>query len=156
MTVPFFSLYAQSEQEKEMGQQILERIAAESGGRVNISIPDDICKDIFAMPKQQPVKRHEKARRGGKMSGYRIQVFSDGRNQSTLHSRAKARGNAIVAKLPKYRGQVYSFSRSPSWYTQVGNFRTSGEASAALAELRRAFPGFASEMRVVRAQIYVK
>lgn len=87
--------------------------------------------------------------------GYRIQVFSDGSNPSTLQSRAKARGNAIVAKFPKYKGQVYSFSSSPNWYTRVGNFKTSEEASKALSELKRAFPSFAGEMRVVKSQVVI-
>jgi hypothetical protein len=60
-----------------------------------------------------------------------------------------------VAKFPKYRGQVYSFSSSPNWYTRIGNFRTSAEASAALQEIKRAFPQFASEMRVVKSQIVI-
>ena len=90
-----------------------------------------------------------------KMEGFRIQVFSDGRNPSTLQARAKARGNAIVAKFPKYRGQVYSFSSSPNWYTRIGNFETSKEASAALAELKRAFPSFAGEMRIVKSPITI-
>lgn len=91
-----------------------------------------------------------------KNQGFRIQVFGDGRNPGTLQARAKARGNAIVAKFPKYRGQVYTFSSSPNWYTRIGNFKTSQEASAALAELKRAFPSFAAEMRVVKSQITVR
>ena len=90
-----------------------------------------------------------------KMSGFRIQVFSDGRNQHSLERRAKARGNAIAARFPKYRGQVYTSSSSPNWYTRIGNFRTQAEAQAAIAELKRAFPQFASEMRVVKSQIVV-
>ena len=90
-----------------------------------------------------------------KMSGYRIQVFSDGRNQNTLESRAKARGNVILSKFPKYKGQIYTFSSSPNWYTRIGNFRTQAEANSALTELKKAFPGFSSEMRVVKSQIIV-
>jgi uncharacterized glyoxalase superfamily metalloenzyme YdcJ len=85
-----------------------------------------------------------------------VQVFSDGRNQTTLEARARARGNAIVAKFPKDRGQVYSFSKSPNWYTRVGNFSTAAEANAALQELKRAFPSFASEMRTVKCDIILK
>lgn len=90
-----------------------------------------------------------------KLSGFRIQVFSDGRNPATLQARARARGNAIVARFPKYKGQVYSFSSSPNWYTRIGNFQTAQEASAALAELKRAFPNFAAEMRVVKSPIVI-
>lgn len=154
LSLPALS-FGQTESGIDNGRKVISRIIMESDSNVLISIPEDIFQDLFSIPRAQ-TKRHEGTRRSGRMSGYRIQVFSDGRNQSTLHSRAKARGNAIIARLPKYRGQVYSFSKSPNWYTQVGNFRTAGEASAALSELRRAFPGFASEMRVVRSQIFLK
>ena len=89
------------------------------------------------------------------MYGYRVQVFSDGRNQGTLEARAKARGSAVLARFPKYRGQVYTYSQSPNWYTRVGNFRSQQEANAALHELKRAFPSFSSEMRVVKCKIVV-
>lgn len=132
-------------------------------------IPDDILKNLVTAPnalkrpgsvvtstssgKTSSAPTVKKKVTPGKMDGYRVQVFSDGRNPQTLQTRAKARGNAIVAKFPKYRGQIYSFSSSPNWYTRVGNFRTQAEASAALAELRRAFPAFAAEMRVVKSVI---
>ena len=90
-----------------------------------------------------------------KTQGFRIQVFSDGQNPQTLQSRARARGNAIVARFPKYRGQVYTFSSSPNWYTRVGNFETQAEASRALGELKAAFPQFAGEMRIVKSPVTI-
>lgn len=135
----------------------VEKIVEESDGNVIIDIPDDILKEILK-EEQKTVQRSTKnnLRPGiNKVDGYRIQIFSDGRHQSSLESRARARGNAVVAKFPKYRGQIYSFSSSPNWYTRVGNFRTSAEATSALTELKRAFPQFANEMRVVRSQIVV-
>lgn len=123
-------------------------------------IPDDIMENLGKNPgslKKSSADTKKSGTPGGikKLEGFRIQVFSDGRNPSTLQARAKARGNAIVARFPKYRGQVYSFSSSPNWYTRVGNFRTQKEASDALAELKRAFPSFAAEMRVVKSSISV-
>lgn len=132
-------------------------------------IPDDIIKNLLTNPsnlkrphvgtgvkKSNPVvSKKGPAPSIMKVQGYRIQVFSDGRNPSTLQSRAKARGNAIVARFPKYRGQVYTFSSSPNWYTRVGNFESQKDAAAALAELKRAFPAFAAEMRVVKSPITV-
>lgn len=88
-------------------------------------------------------------------TGFRIQIFSDGRDQRTLADRARTRSNSVIARFPKYRNQVYSFSKAPNYYTRVGNFRTQKEASAALAELRRAFPSFAGEMRIVKSNIIV-
>lgn len=134
----------------------VEKIESESGGTVSIDIPDNILQEL--LKEEQHVQRKSRVdlKPGiNKLAGFRIQVFGDGHNQHTLESRAKARGNAIVAKFPKYRGQVYSYSSSPNWYTRIGNFRTQAEASSALAELKRAFPQYSSEMRVVKSQIVV-
>lgn len=132
----------------------IEKITEESEGRITFEIPPSILESIL--------QKHN-GRKGGpelktginKIAGYRIQVFSDGRNQSTLESRAKARGGMILSKFPKYKGQIYTFSSSPNWYTRVGNFRTASEANSALTELKKAFPNLSSEMRVVKSQIVV-
>ncbi len=145
---------AQTDEDPERGNPVLE-IMEESNGNVVIDIPESILNQILT-PVETPKKQEPKLRPGiNKMTGYRVQVFSDGRNQGSLEARAKARGSAILARVPKYRGQVYTFSQSPSWYTRIGNFRTQQEANAAMAELKRAFPSFASEMRVVRCKIVV-
>ncbi len=134
----------------------IERIVVESDSNVTIDIPQSILDDLLREQVSKPQKQEQHLRPGiNKMSGFRIQVFSDGRNQHSLERRAKARGNAIAARFPKYRGQVYTSSSSPNWYTRIGNFRTQAEAQAAIAELKRAFPQFASEMRVVKSQIVV-
>jgi len=148
---------AQNISQSETTRNQVEIIEEESEGRINVEAPDDIIESILNPPqeKKPQTPAHRKAV-SGKTMGYRIQVFSDGRNQRSLEARARARGGAIASKFPKYRGQVYTFSRSPNWYTRIGNFRTIGEANAALAELRRAFPAFSSEMRTVKCQILVK
>ena len=151
----FFLLFINSGiKAQEVLNDPIERILTESEGRIVIEVPGSIL---------EPVLQNNIGKRGNnelkpginKVSGYRIQVFSDGRNQNTLEARAKARGNAILAKFPKYKGQIYTFSHSPNWYTRVGNFKTSAEANASLSELKKAFPGFASEMRVVKSQIII-
>lgn len=132
---------------------IVERIQQESNGNVEIEIPASILELI--LKKDSPKPSHEIRPGINKLSGFRIQVFSDGRNQHTLEARAKARGSAILARFPKYRGQIYTYSHSPNWYTRIGNLRTNTEANHALDELKRAFPNYASEMRVVKCQIVV-
>ena len=148
---------AQTVSESAEPANVVEKIEMASEGNIEIDIPKDILDRILR--EYEPKKsgnRNENIRPGiNKLSGFRIQVFGDGRNQHSLESRARARGSAIVAKFPKYRGQVYSYSSSPNWYTRIGNFRTQGEASSALAELKRAFPQYANEMRVVKSQIVV-
>lgn len=149
LTLGILGLKAQS-----IDENPLEKIKNESNGNIDIEIPTNLLELILQNPSGS--KMNSDLKTGiNKLAGYRIQVFSDGRNQTTLESRAKARGNAILAKFPKYKGQIYTFSSSPNWFTRIGNFRTSAEANAALAELKKAFPNFASEMRVVRSQILV-
>lgn len=128
----------------------------ESEGKIVIEIPDDILKNLLTEPTSRRQNGQQHLRPGvNRMAGFRIQVFSDGRHQSTLEARAKARGSAIAARFPKYRGQVYTHSSAPNWYTRIGNFRTQAEAAAALDELKRAFPSFASEMRVVKSNVII-
>lgn len=136
-------------------ENIVERIEAESGGNVIIEIDDDLLDKILTDP-GVAVRKKEVKDPNAQRNGFRIQVFSDGRNQSSLEARAKARGNAIVARFPKYRGQVYTYSSAPNWYTRIGNFRNEEEAQKALDELKRSFPNFSSEMRVVRSKINVR
>lgn len=139
-------------------ENAVEKILSESRGTIIIDIPPSIMRHLMENP-VQPKKtgpRQPVLHKGiNKLSGYRVQIFSDGRNQTTLETRAKARGNAVAARFPKYRGQIYTFSSSPNWYCRIGNFQTEQEASAALAELKRAFPAFGGEMRIVRSPIVV-
>lgn len=143
----------QVKQENEKPNPV-EVIMNESNGNITIDIPESILLPII----QSMGGLHNPGKvvlKPGinRLTGFRIQVFSDGRNQSTLENRAKARGNLILSKFPKYRGQVYTFSNSPNWYTRIGNFRTSEEASNAMSELKQAFPSLSGEMRVVKSPI---
>lgn len=154
---PYAEAFADKERnEADKAENVVSRIEQQSGGNVEIEIPESILELILTVPEPQKHGNSQNVKPGiNKLNGYRIQVFSDGRNQHSLESRAKARGSAILAKFPKYRGQIYSYSSSPNWYTRVGNFRNTSEANAALSELKAAFPAFASEMRVVKCQIVV-
>lgn len=137
----------------------IDSIEYMANGNIEIVIDQNLLEDILEPPQRKKITTTHRApaKKGtiGKVKGYRIQVFSDGRDQRSLEARAKQRGSAIAAKFPKYRGQIYTYSSAPNWITRVGNFRTSSEAQAALSELKSAFPRFAGEMRVVNTQIYV-
>lgn len=139
---------------------VAEAIEQSSHGTISVTIPEDMLRLIInGAPRHAsaaPARPVRPTRQVGKASGWRIQVFADGSNPSTLSARARARGNAVVARFPKYRGQVYTFSTSPNWYCRVGNFRTAAEANAALRELKRAFPAFASEMRTVKCTVILR
>lgn len=134
-------------------ESIVDVIIKQSENTITINIPDNIQEKITT-----PIPRKDQSiTKSGvsKAMGFRIQVFSDGRNQNTLEARAKSRGNSILNKFPKYKGQIYTYSSSPNWYTRIGNFKTRAEANSALTELKKAFPQFANEMRVVKSQIVV-
>lgn len=152
-----FSAVAQTENDPQ--ENNIRQIIAQEEAIAIYDIPEDILNNLNTNPGALKRPGETKKKKGNaavqKKQGYRIQVFGDGRNPSTLQARAKARGNAVVARFPKYRGQVYSFSSAPNWYTRIGNFQTEREASEALAELKRAFPAFAAEMRVVKSPITI-
>ena len=154
VTLAFSGVSLSAWGEKTDKDNVVTKIETESGGNIKIDIPPSILELILTPNASKPSGQEIKPGIN-KLSGFRIQVFSDGRNQHTLEARAKARGSAILAKFPKYRGQIYTYSSSPNWYTRVGNFRTLNDANAALTELKQTFPNYASEMRVVKCQIVV-
>lgn len=163
-----------------ISRNIIEELATESNGTVTVELSASLRKDFFpeiTQPKTESettdntfadkpestttkvaVKKDnadKQAKTPTRTTGYRIQIFSDGRNQETLKSRARARAKQIVSKFPKYNNQVYSFSKAPNYYTRIGNFATRAEANGALNELRRAFPSLAGEMRVVTSEVII-
>lgn len=159
MMFPFVSTAQNAE--KETTNNIVEEIEEESNGNIDITIPDNLLKLVLPETsvdnygETSTTKKSRHLAKPRQTSGFRVQIFSDGRNQRTSRALAQARSNTVLARFPKYRNQIYSFSKAPNWYTRVGNFKTQREANAALSELRRAFPGFAGEMRVVRSNIVI-
>lgn len=150
----------------------MEILTQESDSTVSVVLSPSLVKDfvpetkgdaepeVVADESNARVDDQQSDERPGKKvatrtNGYRIQVFSDGRNQNTLRTRARARAKKIISKFPQYNRQVYSFSKAPYYYTRVGNFATKAEADRALAQLRRAFPEFAGEMRVVSSEVII-
>lgn len=140
------------------GQTCIENIQLVSDGNIEIYIDNKIIDLIFSEPSTQSTGTRKATKKVEKQvnKGYRVQVFGEAGNQATLASRCRARGSMVLAKFPKYRGQLYIFSKSPNWYCRVGNFKTSAEAAKAAAEIRRAFPQFAGEVRTVQSTIVPK
>lgn len=83
-------------------------------------------------------------------TGFRVEVFADN-NVRTAKSNATAKRRNLMARLPQYR--VYLTFQSPYWRVRVGDFRTRGEAEGAMAEIRRLFPSYSSDLRIVRDRI---
>lgn len=85
-------------------------------------------------------------------SGYRVLVFDDN-NPRTARTQAESRHRQMQSEFPNLR--AYVTFNSPYWRVKVGDFRTRGEAEAAMAELRHAFPALAAYMRIVRDKINI-
>ena len=100
---------------------------------------------------EEEAQQHD-TRATNSRSGYRIQVFDDN-NPRTAAAQAKARGRQMEAAFPQYKTYV-SFN-SPYWRVKVGDFRTRGEAEAAMADLREAFPQLGAYLRIVRDRINI-
>lgn len=83
-------------------------------------------------------------------AGYRVQVFDDNNVRSAKHD-AQVRKQQIESRFPEY--PVYVTFNSPYWRVKVGDFKNRGEAEAAMAEIRHAFPAMAKSLRIVRDRI---
>ena len=86
------------------------------------------------------------------MAGFRVQVFSDN-NARTAKNEARSKQRTISSRFPQY--QTYVMYTSPYWRLKVGDFRTQQEANNAADELRKAFPAYSKEIRVVRDRVNI-
>ena len=85
-----------------------------------------------------------------KTAGYRVLVFSDG-NAKTAKNEARSKAQNISSRLPKYR--TYVTYTSPYWRLKVGDFLTRQEAENAADEIKKIFPAYAREVRVVTDRV---
>ena len=121
-----------------------------------INQPDELFKRLVPVIEtkvsdEDDDDREETARpTNGRSAGYRVQVFSDN-NVRTAKAEAASKQRIISARFPQY--QTYVKYTSPYWRLKVGDFRTQQEANAAADELRKAFPAYSKEIRVVRDRI---
>lgn len=79
-------------------------------------------------------------------------MFSDN-NTRTAKTEANSKQRIISSRFPQY--QTYVMYTSPYWRLKVGDFRTQQEATAAADELRKAFPAYSKEIRVVRDRVNI-
>ena len=56
-------------------------------------------------------------------------------------------------KFPQYRS--YITYKAPAWRLRIGDFKTRGEAQAALARIKKIYPNYAREMVIVRDRINI-
>lgn len=88
--------------------------------------------------------------KSGKTVGFRVQVYADN-NARSAKVEARQRERAIGQQFPAY--STYVSYASPYWRLRVGDFPTQYDAEKAASEIRKAFPRYAREVRVVRDRI---
>lgn len=88
--------------------------------------------------------------KGGKTVGYRVQVYADN-NVRSAKSEARNRERAVSSAFPQHA--TYVSYASPYWRLRVGDFHSQYDAEKAAAEIRKTFPRYAREVRVVRDRI---
>lgn len=124
-----------------------------SGTSNVINQPEELLKRLLPVEGVEEESKEEIARPvSGRMAGFRVQVFSDN-NARTAKNEARSKQRIISSRFPQY--QTYVMYTSPYWRLKVGDFRTQQDANAAADELRRAFPAYSKEIRVVRDRVTV-
>lgn len=88
-----------------------------------------------------------------KVSGYRIQVYSDS-NAQKARNQAYAIKRNIESAFSAYR--CYVIFNSPYWRVKVGDFKSKSDADAVAVDIKRRFPAMAHDIRVVRDRINAK
>lgn len=91
--------------------------------------------------------------KGGKTVGYRVQVYADN-NARSAKTEARQRERAVGQAFPEL-GTYVSYV-SPYWRLRVGDFKSQYDAEKTASDLRRTFPRYAKEVRVVRDRINVR
>ena len=119
-----------------------------------INQPEQLTRRLFPVIGVEETELKEEVQRpvDGRMAGFRVQVFSDN-NARTAKNEARSKQRTISSRFPQY--QTYVMYTSPYWRLKVGDFRTQQEANNAADELRKAFPAYSKEIRVVRDRVNI-
>lgn len=145
------SLTASADETAVVTTTIVDHIT--TGTENTVTQPEALLKRLVPIvnPDEDEENRDEPSRPvNGRLAGYRVQVFSDN-NVRTAKAEAASKQRIISARFPQY--QTYVRYNSPYWRLKVGDFKTQQEANAAAEELRKAFPAYSKEIRVVRDRI---
>lgn len=128
----------------------------ENSGHNSVTMPDELYRRMIpvvtAEEDEESSTPTESVITPGHAAGFRVQVFSDN-NTRTAKNEARAKSKMIAARFPQYA--TYVRYTSPYWRLKVGDFRSQQDANEAAEELRKAFPAFGKEIRVVRDRINI-
>ncbi len=101
----------------------------------------------------QGAAEDNKPKKKGVQPGYRVLVFADN-NARTAKNRANTVARRVAGAVPGQR--TYVVYESPYWRMKLGDFTTREDAEKAATLLRRKFPSYASEVRVIRDRVVIR
>lgn len=114
--------------------------------------PQDAKKETKTTVDDTPKRMHTTAQTvQGRKVGFRIQCYTD--NSANGKANVQARARMIAMKFPHYR--TYISYNAPQWRLRIGDFKDQGEANAAIARVRAAFPQMAGSMMLVKDNVNV-
>ncbi|MCM1138488.1 MAG: SPOR domain-containing protein [Muribaculum sp.] len=150
LPVVFVSLISQAD--VNVPGTIVDHITA--GNENTVNQPTLLTRRLLPVIEIEENEIKEEVQRpvNGRLAGFRVQVFSDN-NTRTAKNEARSKQRVISSRFPQY--QTYVMYTSPYWRLKVGDFRTQQEANDAADELRKAFPSYSKEIRVVRDRINI-
>ena len=122
----------------------------QSTGRVTIQQDSRLTELVGNEPHAYYANGTRSGETAQNVMGYRIRVFS-GNQQTASKNRCYSIQSYINQEIPDL--PTYVAFKTPNWRVSVGDFRTSEEASSMLAKLRKAFPGYAKDMFIVKEKI---
>ena len=125
---------------------IVQSLTRPSGG-AQVVVTQDSVLDVRLSRNSGSLKVNEEGHIF--TQGYRIQVFSD--NRRNAREEADVRSQYIAESdtlIP-----VYVTYLSPFWRLRIGDYRTYEEAFIQMQAIKKQFPRYASEMRIVKDEI---
>lgn len=124
-----------------------------NAGVVSVIQPDALNRRLVAADRTEQTSDAESAKELSApkvRGGYRVQVFDDNNVRSAQRD-AQTCKKQIESRFPEF--PVYVTFSSPYWKVKVGDFKSRGEAEAAMGEIKHAFPAMAKSLRIVRDRI---
>lgn len=133
---------------------LLSVLAFTGKAQLVVTQPDELARRLVVVREQvaqsAPQPAEATAEEAGTVSGYRVQLFS-GNSARSAKATADYRAAAVKADFPEWA--TYVTYSAPYWRLRVGDFLTSEEANAALVLLRKQYPAYAGEMRLLRDKV---
>lgn len=125
-----------------------------NNGNITIVQPEALNERLLPVETedQNEAEQLSSSTRTLRRAGFRIQVFADN-NVRTAKTTAEAKKRNMEQRFPEFRSYV-SFE-SPYWRVRVGDFRSHAEAEIVLEEIKKAFPSYAKDLRIVKDRINI-